>query len=117
MAKYFPTSCIAIKRDELINNLSYLNHQNFPDVWLDFRIILISEYILKSKTVILNENLTYYRQTKTNISSKFKFLSRMWWIRRNQAHNFVKFFFKSNKISFKPNLDYFITKIINRIIE
>ena len=112
----FPTSCIAFKKDELINNLSYLNHQNFPDVWLDFRIILISEYILKNKTVILDENLTYYRQTETNISSKFKFLSKMWWIRRHQAHNYVKFFFKSNKISFKPNLDYVVTKIINRII-
>ena len=113
----FPTSCIAIKKDELINNLSYLDYQNFPDVWLDFRIIIVSEYILKKETVILNENLTYYRQTKTNISSKFKFLSKMWWIRRYQAHNYIKFFFKINKISFKPNTDYFLTKMINRIIK
>ena len=65
-------------------------------------IILISEYILKNKTVILDENLTYYRQTKTNISSKFKFLSRMWWIRRYQAQITLNFF--SKVIKFLLNL-------------
>ena len=113
----FPTSCIAIKRDDFVNNFSYFSYQDFPDVWLDFRMVVLSEYIYKRNTIHLDENLTYYRQTKTNISSKFKFLSRIWWVRRYQAHNYIKFFFKRNKIKFKINADYIVTKLINRFFK
>tara|TARA_X000000950_G_scaffold68902_1_gene85291 strand:- start:5787 stop:6593 length:807 start_codon:yes stop_codon:yes gene_type:complete len=113
----FPTSCISIKREDFVNNFAYLSCQEFPDIWLDFRLIVLSEYKYKDNTVYLNENLTYYRQTKTSISSKFKFLSEIWWKRRYQAHDYIKFFFKRNKIRFKPNTDYIVTKLINRFFK
>ena len=43
---------------------------NFTNIWLDLRILIYSKY-LHSYNVI-NENLTYYRQTDDNISSKFR---------------------------------------------
>ena len=48
-----------------------IGYQKYTDVWMDFRICLYSKYILNEYNSI-NENLTYYRQTDTNISSGFK---------------------------------------------
>tara|TARA_B100000780_G_C21076901_1_gene433540 strand:+ start:338 stop:1120 length:783 start_codon:yes stop_codon:yes gene_type:complete len=108
-------SCISIKRKDFENVLKATNAKLYPDIWLDFRIVIYSKYILKEMH-ILNKNLTYYRQLDTNISSKFKFLSNEWWKRRLQAHKYLKFFLDANKIKYKNNLDYLITKIYNHFI-
>jgi len=65
-----PTSCISIKKsftNEIFRNIS---SEDYTNIWLDLRILLFSKY-LHSYNVI-NEKLTYYRQTEDNISSKFK---------------------------------------------
>lgn len=112
---YFPpTSCISIRRKEFINNFELLNKMDFPDVWLDFRLGILSKYFFKDFNV-LNENLTYYRQTDSNVSSKFKYLSKNWWIRRSQAHDYVKYFFDKNSISYNRNLDFFLTKSLTKL--
>lgn len=113
---YFPpTSCISIRKKNFLDYLNLINFRNFPDIWLDFRLGILSKYIFKN-LVFIEKNLTYYRQTETNISSNFKFLSKNWWIRRNQAHEYIKFFFRQNTIYYKRNLDFLITKIINKFL-
>jgi glycosyltransferase involved in cell wall biosynthesis len=109
-------SCISIKRKDFENVLKVLNTKLYPDIWLDFRIIIYSKYILKEMH-ILDKNLTYYRQLDTNISSKFKFLSNEWWKRRLQAHEYLKFFLNKHNMKYKNNLDYFVTKIYNFFIK
>ena len=94
-----PTSCISFERKEFNKILNIINIKFFPDVWLDFRM------------------LTYYRQTNSNVSSKFKFPSSNWWKRRNQAHDFVKYVFNKFKIQHLKNFDYFLTKFINNFIK
>jgi glycosyltransferase involved in cell wall biosynthesis len=111
-----PQSCISIKRKDFESVLKATNAKLYPDIWLDFRIIIYSKYILK-EMYILNKNLTYYRQLNTNISSKFKFLSNEWWKRRLQAHEYLKFFLNVYKIKYKNNLDFFVTKIYNLFIK
>jgi glycosyltransferase involved in cell wall biosynthesis len=109
-------SCIAIKRENFNEVLKATNMQLFPDIWLDFRIVIYSKYIFKELN-ILDRNLTYYRQIDTNISSKFKFLSKRWWKRRLQAHQYLKLFLSKHNIKYKNNLDYLITKIYNLMIK
>lgn len=111
-----PTSCISFERKEFNKILNIINVKSFPDVWLDFRMLIVSIYIIKNFSII-NENLTYYRQTNSNVSSKFKFLSLNWWKRRNQAHDFVKYVFNKFKIQHIKNFDYFLTKFINNFIK
>lgn len=111
---YFPpTSCISLRSKEFKDYFNLINFKDFPDIWLDFRLGILSKFIFKN-LIFIEENLTYYRQTNTNISSNFKFLSKNWWRRRNQAHDYIKFFFRKNNIVYKKNLDYFITKLINK---
>ena len=62
----------------------------------------------------INENLTYYRQTDENVSSKFRKFSKNWWHRRNEAHDYFFDFIKKNNLEAKKNLDFYITKIIKK---
>ena len=107
-----PTSCIAINRKVFKKLLVVADTNHFSNIWLDFRIGILSKYIFK-KYYILNDNLTYYRQTKSGVSSNFKHLSKNWWIRRYEAHSYVTFIFDKYKIKYKKNFDYFLTKFIN----
>lgn len=56
------------------------------------------------------------KQTYQNISSKFKHMSRSWWKRRSEAHDYIKYFFLKHKIKYKKNLDYYFTKLINLVL-
>ncbi len=111
----FPQSCISIRRECIEKVFEENCFESFSNIWMDFRISVYSKFILKD-LFILKKNLTYYRQSNLNISSKFKFLGKSWWKRRFEAHKFIKFFFKKNNISHFKNLDYLITSLINKII-
>ena len=87
----------------------------FHDIWMDFRIGIYAIYI-ENNFFVLEKNLTYYRKLPNAISSNFKFLSSGWWSRRMQAHNYINFFFKKNKILYRKNFDYYLTKILFHII-
>ncbi len=111
-----PTSCISIKRNSFLKMLDLVSYEDYTDVWIDLRICLYSKYILKDFH-IMNENLTFYRKTVSNISSKFKKFSKNWWERRRQAHEFFQKFSQDNEINFDKNLDFFVTKIICRFLK
>ena len=106
-----PQSCIVIKKNEFAKMFKKINFNLFPDIWMDFRIGLYFKYIKKDFN-ILDKNLTYYRQSQGMTSSNFKFLSFAWWRRRKQAHDYVQYFFKKNKLNHVKNLDYLLTKLI-----
>ncbi len=110
-----PTSCISIQREELKKIFKKINFKLFPDIWLDLRLNIFAEHITKRKTY-LREYLTFYRQTSSGESYKFRHLSKNWWNRRSQAHDYINFFFKKNNITYKKNLDYYLTKLINFFI-
>jgi len=111
-----PQSCIAIRRELVEKIFNETCFESFSDIWMDFRISLYSKYITKN-FYILKENLTFYRQSSSNISANFKYLSQTWWVRRLQAHRYVQFFFKKNNINYKKNLDYFLTLSINKFLK
>ena len=110
-----PQSCIVMKREKFKEIIKKINFNLFPDIWMDFRIGLYLKYI-KKDFCVLDQNLTYYRQSQEMISANFKFLSFAWWKRRKQAHHYVKYFFFKNNIRYKKNLDYLITNFVNYFI-
>ena len=113
---YFPpTSCIAVRKNDFEYIFKLINYKLFPDIWLDFRIGIVSKYIFNQYNLI-NKNLTFYRQSTTSVSSNFVHLSRNWWKRRKQAHCYIQYFFKNNNIKYKKNLDYYFTKLINLVL-
>ena len=109
-----PTSCISIRRSYSDKLLDKVLNFNYPDIWLDLRILLFSKYLHKYNT--LNEHLTFYRQFDGNISSKFKRFSKAWWQRRYEAHEYFLNFVKLNDLKINKNFDFFITKLINKFL-
>tara|TARA_B100001121_G_C18614831_1_gene586282 strand:+ start:182 stop:964 length:783 start_codon:yes stop_codon:yes gene_type:complete len=112
----YPQSCISIKRKIAGKMFELIEYQKYTDVWMDFRICLYSKYILKEYNSF-NENLTYYRQTDTNISSRFKKYSSNWWKRRKEAHSYLFNFAKDNNFKVSKNLDFIVTKFMNNFIK
>ena len=111
-----PTSCITIRKDAVQDIFNCIKDKNFTDIWMDLRIHLYTKYIMKDY-YIFDENLTYYRQSQDNITSKFRKFSKNWWKRRNDAHNYFFSFAEKNNLKIKKNFDYQITKIINNFIK
>ncbi len=108
-----PQSCISISRKYVSKLFNLIDFDEFPEIWMDFRIGIASKYIFNQLN-ILEESLTFYRQSNTNISSNYKTLSKNWWKRRLEAHKYVLHFFKKNKITHSKNLDYLITSLVNK---
>ena len=81
---------------------------------MDLRILLFSKYI--DKYNVIDDNLTFYRQFDGNVSSKFKKFNKSWWKRRNQAHDYFFYFMKKNNLKINKNLDFYITKLINKFL-
>ena len=90
-------------------------NDKFIDIWLDLRVLLFSKFLDNYNTI--NENLTFYRQFEGNISSKFKKFKKSWWKRRNDAHDYFFYFMKINNLNTKKNLDFYVTKFINKFIK
>ncbi len=107
-----PQSCISIRRNSFSKILKKVNFKKFPDIWMDFRFAIYLVYLSRN-FFIYEKNLTYYRQSLNTESSKFKYLSIPWWKRRMQAHEYIKYFFTNNKVKYKKNIDFYLTKIIN----
>tara|TARA_A100001015_G_scaffold262745_1_gene309203 strand:- start:1004 stop:1789 length:786 start_codon:yes stop_codon:yes gene_type:complete len=110
-----PTSCISIRKDCFDELLKTVSYKEFTDIWIDLRICLFSKYILKDFKII-NENLTFYRESLSNVSSRFNKFSKNWWKRRMQAHQFLQKFSKDNGLDFNKNFDFLLTKIICKFL-
>jgi glycosyltransferase involved in cell wall biosynthesis len=107
----FPTSCISLKKKYLLECINLFKKNKFPLLEIDFRICcLLSVY--KDSFLILNENLTLYRQVNNGIMSEYKKFQKKWWIKRGQAFEFFKNLKKNSGQNFNYSLDFFITKII-----
>ena len=109
-----PTSCISIQREFINEVFDKTVNDKFTNIWLDLRILLFSKYI--DEYNVIEENLTLYRQSDDNISSKFQKFSKKWWKRRNEAHNYFFDFMKMNNLDVKKNLDFYVTRFINKFI-
>ena len=109
-----PTSCISVRKEFIIEIFNKTIDNEFTNTWLDLRILLFSKYL--DEYNVFNENLTFYRQFEGNISSQFKKYSRSWWKRRNEAHSYFFNFIKKNNLKVKKNLDFYVTRFINKFI-
>jgi len=93
---------------------------NYPTLEIDFRLNFFVQRILR-KFLIIDENLTIYRKVNDGIMSKINFLSHNWWLKRLQAHYFINNFYKTSKLYYKRNYDFYLTKsivwLLNKIIK
>ena len=115
---YFPpTSCISIRRKNINKNLSMILVKKFNELAIDFRLATFFS-LKKNEFNLINEFLTYYSQNESSYDrSRYKkFLNKNWWVRRNQAFEFINYLDTEKYRKNIYTLDYLITKVLNKLI-
>lgn len=108
----YPTSCISMRKEFFIDFYKKKFHQKFNLLAIDLRLLFFAKFFLNDHNII-NKKLTYYRYYFESNENKYIKFNKIWWLRRYQAFAFLKLIYKRKKVSFKYNLDYFITYILN----
>jgi hypothetical protein len=82
---------------------------------MDFRIAIYT-YLKFGSINIVKKYLTFYQQSQSQVSRKYKILSKEWWERRLQAYEYLNFLCKKlNKKKFYT-LDFLVTFFINKFL-
>ena len=111
--KFPPTSCMSFEKKTLNKVIREIDYKKFPNLAIDFYLAVYYSIILKN-FYIHKSHLTYYRQVIDGTDSKYvKFRNKKWWIRRNEAFNFLNTLLTKNKVPPNKGFDYTLTKIIN----
>ena len=111
----FPTSCISFRRKFFSKFIKFSRFKEFKDLGIDARLIIFAEYYLNDHN-IMKKKLNTYTVNKEGNYSKYKHLGLNWWKSRNEAFEYFKYILKLKNIKFKKTTDYYLTKIINIII-
>ena len=112
----YPTSCISLKRDFFKLLLEQNHLSNYPLLEIDFRITVLSQMIDK-KFIKLEDSYTTYRQVSDGIMSNIKKFSTVWWNKRMQAHLYLENIFNLKNLTYKRNIDYYLTKLIFNLLK
>ena len=111
---FFPTSCIAIRRNFFLNFLKFSRKKHFPNLEIDARLSIYA--YLHNQFLISNKSLTIYNYDENGISSKYKKFTKNWWKKRSEAFDYMLFVSRKLNKKFYFGPDFFITKIINYFI-
>ena len=111
---FYPTSTISVRKEFFLKFLNYLEPKKFPNLEIDARLCIFAFLSKSFKTY--QKNLTIYNFDYSGITSKYKKFSFNWWLKRNEAFDFMRILMKKMKLKFIPSLDYFVTKLINFFI-
>ena len=106
-----PTSGISFRRNFFDICLKSDLLRKYPSLEIDFRLNFLSKKIYNDY-IDLNEYLTFYRKVDDGIMSNIKKFRRMWWIKRLEAHHFIKQVYTINCIKHYNNFDFYLTKAI-----
>ena len=111
---FYPTSCIAFKRNFFANFLKVLEKNKFSNLEIDARLSIYAH--IKKQFFITKKCLTIYNYDETGITSNYKKFSKFWWKKRNEAFKYMIFLMKKLNIKLYLGPDYYLTKIINLFI-
>jgi len=111
---FYPTSCIAVRRNFFYNFFKFSQMAKFPNLEIDARLSIYA--FLNNEFHVLKNNLTVYNFDRHGISSTYKKYSIGWWKKRKEAFEYMKILMKKKKLKFIYSFDYYLTKIINFFI-
>jgi len=112
----FPTSCISLRRNFMINFLKNVNENDFPHLEIDARLTIFSKFYMNEYNII-NKNLTYYNYDPNGITANIDKFSKIWWIRRSEAFSYLRNIMKKKQQRFIFSLDYYLTKFLSHLFK
>ena len=111
----FPTSSISIRRIFFKKFIKYAKIKEFQNLEIDARMIIFTCFF-QNDFNILEKRLTKYIIDKRGISSKYKFLSCEWWLKRHEAYSYLDFILKRKNKYISKSFDYYVTNMMYKII-
>ena len=111
---FYPTSCIAMRKNFFKKFLKYVETKKFPNLEIDARLSMFA--FLSDNFNIDKKSLTIYNYDKIGVTSNYSKFSINWWKKRNEAFDYFIFLNKKLNLRFSKSPDYFITKFINLFI-
>ncbi len=111
---FYPTSCMALRRNFFAEFIKYLEENKFPNLEIDARLSMFAH--LKNEFSFLKRSLTIYNYDEFGITSNYKKYYRNWWKKRNEAFSYLIFLTKKLKVSFRMGPDFYLTRLINFFI-
>ena len=114
--KIFPTSCITLSRSSFKKFFKYVKFNDFPNLEIDARITIFYYFYFKEYK-ILNKELTIYNYDENGITAKIKKFSKIWWLRRVEAFEYLKLILRKKNERFYPNVDYIVTVVFSSLIK
>ena len=112
--RIFPTSCISVRKKLFLEFIKLSKPMSFNFLEIDTRFLLYSVFFNNEYNYI-KKKLTVYNYDPNGITSNIKFFSKLWWIRRFQAFEYLKYIKKQKNQKFVSNLDYCLTTLVNKI--
>lgn len=112
--RFYPTSCMVLKRSFFEKFLKYIEKNKFPNLEIDARLAMYS--YLKKDFFLLKKSLTTYNYDEYGITSNYKKYTINWWKKRNEAFDYLKMLNKKMNKDYKTGPDFYLTKFINFFI-
>jgi glycosyltransferase involved in cell wall biosynthesis len=106
-----PTSGISLRRKTLKNFFMLSEIKKHQHLEIDSRIMIFSYHFLNEINFI-KKKITYYNIDENGISSKYKKFSKLWWYKRIEAFNYLKYILKKKNKDFIISFDFMITSLI-----
>ena len=111
-----PTSGISMRRKTIKKFFELSKIEKFPHLEIDSRIMIFSYHYLNEVNLI-KKKITYYGIDENGISSKYKKFSKLWWQKRLQAFDYLRYILKKKKKCFIISFDYIITSTVCRFLK
>ena len=109
------TSSISVSKQFLAECIKNDILEKFEFLEVDFRINVYSRCI-KKNFIIIDQDITVYREVQDSIMSNLKKYSSKWWYKRLEAHKFMKKHYNENNLLYLNKLDYIVTRLLSKIL-
>lgn len=107
----FPTSCISIRRKFFEFFIKRIDKKNFRYLEIDARMTIFFKFYFNEYN-LMEKKITIYNHDHQGITSKINKYSKLWWFRRSEAFQYLKFTLFSRRKKFKISFDYLLTNLI-----
>ena len=107
----FPTSCISIRRKFFEIFIKKIKKKKFENLEIDARITIFFKFYYNEYNLI-RKRITVYNYDHFGITAKINKYSKLWWFRRLEAFNYLKYILFIKRKKFTISTDYILTKFI-----
>jgi|TARA_B110000971_G_scaffold40484_1_gene39644 glycosyltransferase involved in cell wall biosynthesis len=111
----FQTSALSFRRQFFKDFLRLSKKKNYYYLEIDARLTIFASFYYNS-LVRTTQYLSFWRLNSVQLSTITKKFSKRWFLKRNEAFDYLKYLLKIKNKKFIPSFDYYITTMIVKLL-